>query len=80
MTPIDRNISSGPWAATQEADENGGAPIGAGDHGFDPRAGVSRADWLSTPTQRLAEFTGGGVFHDGLNVLHPARAALRWFV
>ncbi|WP_157244360.1 hypothetical protein [Nonomuraea typhae] len=26
----------------------------------------------------LAEFTGGGVFHDGLGELQPARAALRW--
>ncbi len=47
--------------------------------GFDPRERVTRADWLSTPTQRLAEFTGGGVFHDGLNVLEPARAALAWY-
>ena len=44
MTPIDRNISSGPGAATQEADANGGAPIGAGDYGFDPRAGVGAVE------------------------------------
>lgn len=47
--------------------------------GFDPRAGVTRADWLAVPTQRLAEFTGGAVFHDGLGVLAPARAALAWY-
>ena len=33
---------------------------------FDPAAGVTTADWLATPTQRLAEVTGGAVFHDGL--------------
>jgi IclR family transcriptional regulator, acetate operon repressor len=44
MTPIDGNISSGPRAATQEAGENGGASIGAGDHEFDPRAGVGAVE------------------------------------
>jgi hypothetical protein len=34
--------------------------------GSDPRAGMSTADWLSLPTQRLAEVTGGAVFADGL--------------
>jgi hypothetical protein len=34
--------------------------------GFDPRAGVGQLDWLATPTQVLAEVTGGSVFHDGL--------------
>jgi hypothetical protein len=47
--------------------------------GFDPRGGITRTDWLSTPTQRLAEFTSGAVFHDGLNVLEPARTALAWY-
>ncbi|GAA3040377.1 DUF4037 domain-containing protein [Streptosporangium longisporum] len=47
--------------------------------GFDPLAGVGVLDWLSTPWQRLAEVTSGEVFHDGLNVLEPARAALRWY-
>ena len=28
-------------------------------------AGVTVLDWLATPTQRLAEVTGGAVFHDG---------------
>jgi hypothetical protein len=52
--------------------------------GFDPRAGVGLADWLATPTQTLAEVTGGAVFHDGLAAL-PAggigavRAALEWY-
>jgi IclR family transcriptional regulator, acetate operon repressor len=44
MTPIDRNTSSGPGAATQEADENGGDRIGAGDFGCDPRAGIGAVE------------------------------------
>lgn len=47
--------------------------------GFDPRTGVSVLDWLGTPTQRLAEMTGGAVFHDGLGELESARAALAWY-
>jgi Domain of unknown function (DUF4037) len=52
--------------------------------GFDPRAGVGLADWLATPTQVLAEVTGGAVFHDGLaglpgGGLGAARAALGWY-
>ncbi len=37
-----------------------------GELGFDPRQGVGLLDWLAAPTQRLAEVTGGAVFHDGL--------------
>jgi Domain of unknown function (DUF4037) len=47
--------------------------------GFDPRAGVTILDWLATPTQRLAEVTGGAVFHDGLGSLTPARRRLAWY-
>jgi hypothetical protein len=57
--------------------------------GFDPRSGVGLADWLATPTQVLAEVTGGAVFHDGLATavradgeaagLVAARAALTWY-
>ncbi|WP_342671436.1 DUF4037 domain-containing protein [Nonomuraea candida] len=49
--------------------------------GFDPRGGVSLLDWLSAPWQRLAEVTGGEVFHDGLPEpgLEAVRAALRWY-
>jgi hypothetical protein len=56
----------------------------AGALGFDPRAGVTLLDWLATPTQTLAEITGGAVFHDGL-AGHPAggleavRSALAWY-
>ncbi|MFF8918629.1 DUF4037 domain-containing protein [Streptomyces sp. NPDC015032] len=47
--------------------------------GFDPRTGINLADWLATPTQRLAEVTAGAVFHDGLGQLAPARAGLDWY-
>ncbi|MEV5604724.1 DUF4037 domain-containing protein [Streptomyces sp. NPDC052299] len=47
--------------------------------GFDPGDGITPADWLATPAQRLAEVTAGAVFHDGLGRLVPARAALAWY-
>ena len=47
--------------------------------GFDPRAGVTARDWLSAPWQRLAEVTGGAVFHDEPGELTSARAALAWY-
>ncbi|ATO17664.1 hypothetical protein CO540_05555 [Micromonospora sp. WMMA2032] len=48
--------------------------------GVDPRAGLTAADWLATPTQRLAELTGGAVFHDGLDgALTAVRARLAWY-
>jgi hypothetical protein len=34
--------------------------------GFDPTRPIQLIDWLATPTQILAEVTGGAVFHDGL--------------
>jgi hypothetical protein len=47
--------------------------------GFDPRDGVSLQQWLTTPQQRLLEVTGGAVFHDGLELLGPARETLAWY-
>lgn len=47
--------------------------------GFDPRRAVTLLDWLATPAQRLAEFTGGEVFHDGHGELTRARASLGWY-
>jgi hypothetical protein len=47
--------------------------------GFDPAAGISYADWLTTPQQRLLEATAGAVFHDGLEALEPRRRALAWY-
>jgi hypothetical protein len=53
----------------------------AGRLGVDPRAGMRTVDWLAAPTQRLAELTGGAVWHDGLpgRGLTAARAALAWY-
>ena len=47
--------------------------------GFDPRSGVTVPDWLAVPSQRLAEFTAGDVFHDGPGELTRARGALAWY-
>lgn len=47
--------------------------------GFDPRAGVTTLDWLATPGQRLAEVTGGAVFHDGIAELSVLRSKLSWY-
>jgi Domain of unknown function (DUF4037) len=58
--------------------------------GFDPATEISLLDWLSVPTQVLAEITGGAVFHDGLahdgrppsasgGGLNAARTALAWY-
>ncbi len=48
--------------------------------GFDPSTQpASVADWLATPTQRLAEVTGGAVYHDGPGQLTLARARLAWY-
>ncbi|HEY7801122.1 MAG TPA: DUF4037 domain-containing protein [Dehalococcoidia bacterium] len=47
--------------------------------GFDPSAGISVDDWLTTPSQRLLEWTAGAVFHDGLAALNVIRAALSWY-
>ncbi|WP_410642543.1 DUF4037 domain-containing protein [Amycolatopsis sp. lyj-346] len=50
------------------------------DHlGFDPRDVVTPFDWLATPTQTLAEFTGGAVFHDRTGELTAARSRLAWY-
>jgi hypothetical protein len=50
-----------------------------GELGFDPQQGISTLDWLATPTQRLAELTGGAVFHDGLRQLGAVRRSLAWY-
>jgi hypothetical protein len=47
--------------------------------GFDPLGHIASSDWLSIPTQRLAEVTGGAVFHDGPGRLTEARARLAWY-
>ena len=47
--------------------------------GFTPSRGVTTADWLATPTQRLVEVTSGAVFHDGLGQLTADRERLAWY-
>lgn len=36
-------------------------------------------DWLGIPQQRLAEITGGAVFHDALGTLTKYRQTLHWY-
>ncbi|MFE9698407.1 DUF4037 domain-containing protein [Streptomyces sp. NPDC006270] len=36
-------------------------------------------DWLAMPQQKLAETTGGAVFHDGVGALTRARRVLAWY-
>lgn len=50
--------------------------------GSDPaptRAAPTVRQWLAMPQQRLAEVTGGAVFHDGPGVLTAVRERLAWY-
>ncbi|MFD9541510.1 DUF4037 domain-containing protein [Streptomyces sp. NPDC060022] len=49
--------------------------LGPGTASGEPTVG----DWLAMPQQRLAEVTGGAVFHDGLGTLTAARRRLAWY-
>ncbi|MFD9499965.1 DUF4037 domain-containing protein [Streptomyces sp. NPDC060035] len=49
--------------------------LGLGTVSGEPTVG----DWLAMPQQRLAEVTGGAVFHDGLGTLTEARRRLAWY-
>jgi hypothetical protein len=44
-----------------------------------PEISAALSEGLGTPTQAVAEFTGGAVFHDGLGELSPARDRLAWY-
>ncbi|MFD4024716.1 DUF4037 domain-containing protein [Streptomyces sp. NPDC058576] len=46
--------------------------------GGEPREPTVR-DWLAMPQQKLAESTGGAVFHDGVGALTRARQELAWY-
>ncbi|NGN69745.1 DUF4037 domain-containing protein [Streptomyces sp. A7024] len=46
---------------------------------LDPADGMRLADWLLTPTQKLAALTAGAVFADPDGELSRRRAALRWY-
>ncbi len=47
--------------------------------GFDPRAGVTTRDWLTTPQQLVLEVVAGEVFHDEDRELTGVRDALAWY-
>lgn len=47
--------------------------------GFDATHGVTDADWLATPAQRLAEVVGGAVYHDAIGELSALRERLAWY-
>jgi Domain of unknown function (DUF4037) len=47
--------------------------------GFDPRGRLTPLDWLATPTQLLAEFTTGEVFHDPTGELTRTRQQAAWY-
>lgn len=47
--------------------------------GRDPRDGLTPADWLVFPEQRLRTIASGRVFHDGLGELEPIRAMLDYY-
>ena len=47
--------------------------------GFDPSDGVTTADWLLTPSQRLLAVAAGDVFADPTGELTAARNALHWY-
>ncbi|MER6525264.1 DUF4037 domain-containing protein [Streptomyces sp. NPDC001508] len=40
---------------------------------------LTTREWLAIPQQRLAETTGGAVFHDGLGTLTDVRRRLEWY-
>jgi hypothetical protein len=51
----------------------------AGILGLDPADGMTLADWLLAPTQRLATLTAGVVMHDPDHALARRRDALAWY-
>ncbi|MDX6353151.1 MAG: hypothetical protein QOF98_54, partial [Streptomyces sp.] len=67
--PVNHRVSTrevGPWLARTI--------------GTDPPArALTTQDWLAIPQQKLAEVTGGAVFHDGLGTLTAARRELAWY-
>ncbi|MEV7783680.1 DUF4037 domain-containing protein [Kitasatospora sp. NPDC088351] len=67
--PVDHRVvvrELGPWLSDR---------LGLTEAGAEP----SVRDWLVMPQQRLAEVTGGAVFHDGTGELTAVRARLVWY-
>ncbi|WP_030740453.1 DUF4037 domain-containing protein [Streptomyces griseus] len=58
--------------AAGEGEAHGRAVAGEG-------LGMTARDWLALPQQRLAEATGGAVFHDGVGALTRVRRELAWY-
>jgi hypothetical protein len=77
--PVAFPVTGDPGAARHRVEVAGLGGWLAGRLSFDPRHDVTLLDWLATPTQRLAEFTTGEVFHDGPGELTRARARLAWY-
>ncbi|WP_220131336.1 DUF4037 domain-containing protein [Streptomyces sp. PT12] len=93
-SPGDADAARAALGALPEAFEGFRVRFAGGDHavevatapafftarlGVDPAAGMGLADWLLTPTQRLATMVEGPVFHDPAGELARRRAALRWY-
>ncbi len=47
--------------------------------GHDSSTGMTTADWLITPQQKLLGVVRGAVYHDGLSMLTPLRRQLAYF-
>ncbi|MFH8982344.1 DUF4037 domain-containing protein [Streptomyces varsoviensis] len=73
MRPTDGPVNH--RVAVLDVDEWLGARLGLDAAGTEP----STRQWLAMPQQRLAETTGGAVFHDGLGSLTAARRVLAWY-
>ena len=77
--PVAFPVTSDPGTATHRVEVTGLGGWLERQLGFDPRREVTVLDWLATPTQRLAEFVGGAVFHDAPGELTSARTRLAWY-
>jgi Domain of unknown function (DUF4037) len=72
-----RPIEHGPVAHRVDVETVGG--FMRAELGFDPLTGITVADWLLTPSQRLLSITAGDVFADSVGDLSAVRNALAWY-
>jgi hypothetical protein len=72
-----RPIEHGPVAHRVDVETVGG--FMRAELGFDPLTGITVADWLLTPSQRLLSITAGDVFADSVGELSAVRNALAWY-
>ncbi|MFF0224478.1 DUF4037 domain-containing protein [Streptomyces sp. NPDC004629] len=79
LDPVGRmQLTDGPVnhrVAVYDVDEWLAARLGVRSAGAEP----TTREWLAMPQQRLAETTGGAVFHDGLGTLTDVRRRLEWY-